>query len=163
MKKFLIILLVLSLIIVFYFPGCVNKTAEKSGHDFKSGQTTSATLVEPIPQTAESVEESQLIVMTITPEEAHRIISGDMDYFLIDVRTEEEYIQGYIETANLIPLQELENRLGEIPKNKQIIVYCRSGARSREASIILINNGFGMVYDMGGIIAWEQTGYPVVE
>ncbi|MBM3699407.1 MAG: rhodanese-like domain-containing protein [Actinobacteria bacterium] len=163
MKKFLILFLILSLITVFFLAGCNNKNAGKNGQDFNNSQAATDEFAESATQAAESIEDKQLIVMSITPEEGYRIISENMDYFLIDVRTEEEYMQGYIETANLIPLQELESRLDEIPKNKQIIIYCRSGNRSREAANILINNGFGMVYDMGGIIDWQQAGFPVVK
>ena len=90
------------------------------------------------------------------------IKSSSNDYFLIDVRTPEEFAEGYIKSANLIPVTEIENRLGEIPKDKQVIVYCRSGNRSRTAAEVLVNNGFDKVYDLGGIIDWINKGFEVM-
>lgn len=58
---------------------------------------------------------------------------------------------------------ELDNRLGELPKDKPIIIYCRSGIRSRNAANILVENGFTQIYDMGGILDWIDKGYPVIE
>lgn len=85
-------------------------------------------------------------------------------YFILDVRTPEEFKEGYIEGAILIPLAELESRLYEIPKDKPIIVYCRSGRRSASAEDILVKNGFREVYNMkGGITAWISNNYPVVK
>ena len=84
------------------------------------------------------------------------------DYLIVDVRTGEEYNEGHLEGALLLPVQELEERLDELPMDKPIIVYCRSGNRSRSAAEILVANGFTMIYDMGGISDWISKGYPVV-
>jgi len=155
MRKHLIIIsLIVFLLASFTFSGCINKALETTSAAETSTQTDN-----------QSVETAQLrtpVVMEITPEEAYRIISEGKDHFLLDVRTEAEYNQGHIEGANLIPVDELEARLNEIPRGKQIIVYCKSGGRSRTAAIILIENGFDMVYDMGGITDWQEKGYPVV-
>jgi rhodanese-related sulfurtransferase len=87
------------------------------------------------------------------------MIMEDEDVFLLDVRTQEEYEEGYIEGATLIPVNDLEARLDEVPKDKKIIIYCRSGARSMTAANILINNGYEEVYNVqGGIIAWDSAG-----
>ena len=80
----------------------------------------------------------------------------------MDVRTEDEYNDGHIKGAILLPVQELEERLDELPVDKPIIVYCRSGNRSRNAAEILVVNGFEAVYDMGGINSWTSKGYPVI-
>lgn len=60
---------------------------------------------------------------------------------------------------------ELDSRLDELPKDKLIIIYCRSGIRSRKAANILVENGFTQIYDMTGegIIEWQSKGYPVIE
>ena len=76
-----------------------------------------------------------------TAEEIYKIINEKKDYYLIDVRTKEEYLQGHIEGANLIPVDEIKNRLNEIPKDKLVIVYCKSGTRSMQAANILASNG----------------------
>ena len=61
-----------------------------------------------------------------------------------------------------IPEQELGEKLKEIPKDRKILVYCRSGRRSAEASGILAENGFTEVYNMkGGITEWMNAGYEV--
>jgi phage shock protein E len=71
---------------------------------------------------------------------------------IIDVRTPEEYAEGRIRNAVNIPLSEIHVRLAEFgPKNKPIIVYCRSGRRSAEAKKMLIDNGFSDVTDGGGL------------
>ncbi|CUU10267.1 Rhodanese-related sulfurtransferase, partial [Candidatus Kryptobacter tengchongensis] len=78
---------------------------------------------------------------------------------LLDVRTKEEFSEEHIKNALNIPVQELEKRLDELKKYKnfEIIVYCRSGARSRRASEILVKNGFKFVYNLsGGIIEWKK-------
>ncbi|MFO7929476.1 MAG: rhodanese-like domain-containing protein [Candidatus Humimicrobiaceae bacterium] len=99
----------------------------------------------------------------ISVEEAEDLIN-DHDIFLLDVRTEEEFSSGHIEEAINIPVGDLDQRLGKIPGNKKIIVYCRSGTRSRRAADILIDNGFKQVYNMeGGIIEWKNKGLSVVE
>jgi len=101
-------------------------------------------------------------VKSITPEEVYDIITNSGDYLIVDVRTEDEFNQGHIEGAMLLPVQELEDRLDELPLEKPLIVYCRSGSRSRTAADILVANGFIMVYDMGGISSWTSRGYPVI-
>ena len=61
-----------------------------------------------------------------------------------------------------IPKQELNEKLKEIPKDRKILVYCRSGQRSAKASRILIENGYSKVYNMqGGIMEWMNAGYEV--
>jgi len=83
-------------------------------------------------------------------------------FLMVDVRTPEEYAEGHIKGAKLIPLAELEQRLAELPKDKQLYVYCRSGRRSVSASEILARAGFSRVENvLGGINAWSAAGYPV--
>ena len=89
-----------------------------------------------------------------------KVDSGE--YFILDVRTRKEYDEGHIAGSVLIPNDVLLNRLDEVPSNKPILVYCRSGSRSAISSQDLINNGFSEVYNMeGGIAAWQNAGYPV--
>lgn len=99
-----------------------------------------------------------------TAEEVYKIINEKKDYYLVDVRTKEEYSQVHLGGAALIPVDEIKNRLTEIPKDKPVIVYCKSGARSMQAANILVSNGFKAVYNMtGGIEEWQKEGYPVVK
>lgn len=73
---------------------------------------------------------------------------------LVDVRTEQEFQSGHIEGAINIPVQVLEQRLSELPKDKEIVVYCRSGQRSARAQKMLKASGFTQVFDMGGMGNW---------
>lgn len=95
----------------------------------------------------------------ISPFQVKEIIEKQKNVIIIDVRTREEFSSGYIKGAINIPVQELEKRLKELEnhKNKSLIVYCRSGNRSRTASEILVKNGFKNVYNLsGGIIEWTK-------
>ncbi|MDQ7011387.1 MAG: rhodanese-like domain-containing protein [Mariprofundaceae bacterium] len=84
-------------------------------------------------------------------------------FLMLDVRTPEEFAEGHIAGARLIPVQELEKRLAEVPKNRQVYVYCRSGVRSARASEMLFRAGFTHIENItGGIQAWQAAGYPVV-
>lgn len=162
MRKFLIISVIIFLLTTFTLLGCINKTLETGEPSLENLEPDVETSTQSDNQPAETTGKKTLLVMSITPEEAYKIISEGKHHFLLDVRTAEEYSLGHIEGANLIPVQELENRLGEIPKGEQIIVYCKSGGGSRTAVSILMENGFGMVYDMGEISDWQNKGYPVV-
>jgi len=85
-------------------------------------------------------------------------------FIMLDVRTAEEYAEGHIKGAVLIPVQVLETRLSEVPKDKQVYVYCHSGVRSARASKMLIKHGFTNIENVvGGIEAWKHAGYPVVK
>jgi rhodanese-related sulfurtransferase len=86
------------------------------------------------------------------------------DVFILDVRTQEEYNTGHIRNSTLIPVQDLSKRLNEVPRDRDILVYCRTGGRSTAASEILANNGFTRIYNMkGGITEWTKAGYEVVK
>lgn len=80
----------------------------------------------------------------------------------IDVRTQDEYDEVRIPGVPLIPLDELEGRLNEVPKDVPVVVQCRSGNRSRQAMDILKNAGYSNAVSMsGGIRDWESAGYDV--
>lgn len=82
----------------------------------------------------------------------------------LDVRTQEEWTKGHIENSTLIPLDELPNRLNELPRDRDIVVVCRSGVRSKEGATILRQAGFDRVSCLtGGLNAWVEAGYPVNE
>lgn len=97
----------------------------------------------------------------LTALEAKDMIDSHLSLVVLDVRTQEEYFSGHIRNAKLIPLAELEGRLGELETTSEILVYCGLGGRSATASQILVDNGFLHVYNMlGGITAWKNAGYP---
>jgi rhodanese-related sulfurtransferase len=92
----------------------------------------------------------------ITAEQAKTIMDTEKDYVIIDARTEEEFAEGHIENAILIPEYEIANRAEkELPDKEQLIlVYCRSGRRSKIASEELVKLGYTNVKEFGGIIDW---------
>jgi rhodanese-related sulfurtransferase len=102
----------------------------------------------------------------ITVETAYSMIDGGSfpDLAILDVRNQSEYDINHLYNAILIPLHELETRIGELAAyiNTEIIIYCGLGGRSEIASGILADNGFTKVYNMlGGITAWIESEYPV--
>lgn len=93
----------------------------------------------------------------ITSEEAKEMIDNNGEIIILDVRTEEEYKEGHIKGAILIPNNQiLENAEEELlDKEATILVYCRSGRRSAQAAADLASLGYTNVYDFGGIIDWK--------
>lgn len=90
-----------------------------------------------------------------------QFIASNTAHFLVDVRTPEEFSSGHIRGAVNIPVESLADRLSEVPSDQPIVVYCRSGNRSAQASQILSENGYTQIYDMGGLNDWVAQGYPV--
>ncbi|MBE6770699.1 MAG: rhodanese-like domain-containing protein [Ruminococcaceae bacterium] len=93
----------------------------------------------------------------ITPEKASALMNKEPDCVVLDVRTEEEFASGHIENAVLIPDYEIESKAKTVltDKNQLILVYCRSGRRSKIAAEKLVNMGYTNVKEFGGIIDWK--------
>ena len=82
--------------------------------------------------------------------------------YLLDVREPDEYAAGHIPGITLIPMGEVAARLAELPRDKEIIVTCRTGNRSGQVADLLREQGFSNVHNMtGGIVAWQEAGYAV--
>ena len=98
----------------------------------------------------------EAVYMNITAEEAKQIMDSQEDYVILDVRTQEEFNQGHIPGAILIPDTEIEGKAEEIltDKDQLILVYCRSGRRSKLASENLVKLGYTNIREFGGIIQW---------
>jgi rhodanese-related sulfurtransferase len=97
---------------------------------------------------------------TISIHEAHDLYQEGV--FLLDVRTQEEWDEFHAPNTTLIPLDQLESRLGELPEDEPIVVVCRSGNRSQAGRDILLNNGYEPATSMeGGLNAWRDAGYPI--
>ena len=92
----------------------------------------------------------------ITSDEAKKMMETQK-VIVVDVRTLEEYTEGHIPNAISVPLETIENEAEAKLKNKDdlILVYCRSGRRSREAALKLIEKGYTNVIDFGGIQDWN--------
>jgi rhodanese-related sulfurtransferase len=86
--------------------------------------------------------------------------------FVLDVRTEREFAEGHLEGATLIPIQVLQKRINEldpVPRDRPVLVYCRSGNRSTVAAKMLLDAGFEQVYNIRrGIREWNSEGLPTV-
>jgi len=93
----------------------------------------------------------------ITSEEAKAIMDTEDNYLLLDVRTQEEFDSGYIPGALLIPHTRVKELAPDLlpDLNQKILVYCRSGSRSKTASKTLMDMGYTNVWDMGGINDWK--------
>ncbi len=98
----------------------------------------------------------------ITPQQTKEIMDNETDYIIIDTRTQEEFGEGHIENAILIPEYEITERAEKemTDKDTLILVYCRSGRRSKIASEELVNLGYTNVKEFSGIIDWP---YEVVK
>ena len=96
----------------------------------------------------------------ITPAQAYA--KYQQGIFFLDVRTQDEWNQFHLQNSILIPLDQLPNRLSELPKDKEIVVVCLSGHRAQSGVAILQQAGFTQVsYLSGGLQAWTSAGYPV--
>ena len=92
----------------------------------------------------------------ITAQEAKEIMDTEQDYIIIDVRTSKEYGEGYIEGAICFPHEDIKAKAHVVlpEKDALILVYCRSGRRSKIASEELVKLGYTNVKEFGGIIDW---------
>ena len=103
-------------------------------------------------------DETTTLPAEISIYEAHELYQEGV--FFLDVRTQEEWVEFHAPNSTLIPLDQLESRIHEVPDDEQIVVVCRSGNRSQAGRDILLENGFEQVTSMaGGLNAWRSSGY----
>ncbi len=105
-------------------------------------------------QAKENGQEAEYV--NITAEEAKQIMDSEDGYMILDVRTQGEYDQGHIPGAILIPDTEIKAKAEEVltDKDQLILVYCRSGRRSKLAEEALAELGYTNIKEFGGIIDW---------
>ena len=98
----------------------------------------------------------EAIYMNITAEEAKRIMDSEEGYIILDVREQDEYDAGHIPGAILIPYTQIEEKANEMLPDKDglLLVYCRSGRRSKIAAEALAELGYTNIMEFGGIIDW---------
>ena len=98
----------------------------------------------------------QAVYENITAQQAKQLMEREEGYVILDVRTEEEYAMGHIPGAILIPDYEIEQKAEHVltDKNQMILVYCRSGRRSKNAAQTLQKLGYTDIREFGGIIDW---------
>lgn len=106
---------------------------------------------------AEQEEPVMISYEQISQEKAKALMESESDYVILDVRTEEEFAEGHIAGAILIPDYEMKEKAESIlpDKNQIILVYCRSGRRSKLAAEELVALGYTNVKEFGGIIDWS--------
>jgi len=87
--------------------------------------------------------------------------SGDAAPFVLDVRTPEEFVSGHVPGAVNIPYDQVAARLAEVPKDKDVVLYCRSGRRAGLAGEVLTSNGYTRLQHLeGDIVAWQEKQRP---
>lgn len=97
---------------------------------------------------------------TISVDEAYTMYQDGV--FVLDVREQVEWDEYHAPGTTLIPLGELASRVNEVPRDRPIVVICRSGNRSQEGRDILLDAGFTEVTSVnGGLNAWRSAGYPI--
>lgn len=96
------------------------------------------------------------VYVNITAEEAKQIMDSEEDYIILDVRTQDEYDQGHIPGAIVISHEEIAEKAEDVltDKDQLILVYCRSGRRSKIAAEALVELGYTNIKEFGGIIDW---------
>ena len=101
----------------------------------------------------------------VSARDVAKMLRKDPSVMLVDVRTPEEYQQGHLKGCKLMNYYDADfrERAKKLPKDKRIVLYCRSGRRSADAMTYLASIGYSRVYNMlGGIIAWQKDRQPVV-
>jgi len=90
-----------------------------------------------------------------------RLAAGD-DVILLDIRTEAEVAQGMLPDSEHLPMHLIPVRMNDLPRDKDVVLYCRSGARSYHACSYMMQQGFANVINLrGGIIGWARGGYEI--
>lgn len=104
----------------------------------------------------ETEKDQGAVYVNITAEEAKQIMDSEEGYIILDVRTQEEYDEGHIPGAIVISHEEIAEKAEGVltDKNQLILVYCRSGRRSKIAAEALVELGYTNIKEFGGIIDW---------
>lgn len=99
-------------------------------------------------------------VRHLDPADAKRRV--DEGAMLLDVRNPDEWEAGHVEGATWIPMNQLVERQGELPPDREIVVICKVGGRSSRVAEALVNAGYDAANIAGGAEAWQQAGFPIV-
>ena len=101
-------------------------------------------------------KKKEAVYMNITAAEAKKIMDTREGYIILDVRTQEEYDEGHIPGAIVISYEQIDERAEEVltDKDQLLLVYCRSGRRSKIAAEALVELGYTNIMEFGGIIDW---------
>ncbi|RKZ70747.1 MAG: sulfurtransferase [Candidatus Parabeggiatoa sp. nov. 1] len=103
-----------------------------------------------------------MLVKNLDSKELQEWLKRETPPLLIDVRTPQEMAQAAIPNGKPLPLNLLPLRIEEVPKDEEVVFYCRTGARSAQACMYLAQQGYDNVYNLyGGIINWARSGLPL--
>jgi rhodanese-related sulfurtransferase len=127
-----------------------------------------AMAADPAPATSASGKATAAPAATVQPMSQETLLQHQAQHpdhlFLLDVRTPQEYAEGHIAGAVNVPYDQLATRLAEVPKDKDVVLYCRSGRRAGIAAEVLAANGYKRLSHLeGDMIAWTEKGRPVVK
>lgn len=100
-------------------------------------------------------------ISTLNAVELNEKLKFGKHPLVLDVRQPEEYQQGHIIGAKLIPLGELRKHMKELPQGREIVCVCASGNRSKAAARVLVKEGFPVSDLKGGMLAWRRAKLPV--
>lgn len=105
----------------------------------------------------DNADKKDITYEQISPAEAKALMDNEENYIILDVRTDEEFSEAHIEGAILIPDYEISEKAESLlpDKNQLILVYCRSGRRSKNAASNLVSLGYTNIKEFGGIIDWN--------
>jgi rhodanese-related sulfurtransferase len=143
----------------FLVAGCNETPKQEAATVEKKAPAAVAAVAPATPaQSVEAAPAAEAPKATITDIDWNKALEmSKAGAMLIDVRTPAEVAEGMAPGAINIPLQEIEQRLSEFPKDKDLLIYCRSGKRSMAASNFLIENGYDKVFNVvGGFLAFPK-------
>ncbi|WP_295385768.1 rhodanese-like domain-containing protein [uncultured Thiodictyon sp.] len=102
------------------------------------------------------------MVNEIDSESLHRRLAAGDDLLLVDIRTPNEVAGGAIPGARMLPMHLLPLQLNDLPQDRDLVLYCHSGARSYHSTAYLKQQGWGRALNLrGGILAWARHGYEI--
>lgn len=105
----------------------------------------------------------EFVVKEIGSIELEKRLSEEDGFYLLDIRSEAEVVHGMLPNSDHLPMHLIPVRMNEFPKDREIVLYCRSGARSYHACMYLMQQGFNNVINLkGGIIDWARNRFEIV-
>jgi phage shock protein E len=112
---------------------------------------------------AAGIVQADTPVITVSQEALlHREQQSDQELLVLDVRSPEEFVSGHVPGAVNVPYDQVAARFAELPKDKDIVLYCRSGRRAQLAADVLAGNGYTRLQHLeGDMAAWTEAGRPV--
>lgn len=156
-------IMILPILVILLLSGCGQKQSEQENQNMNRNHTeaeaspaTQKENPDSSPEQAATEKNTDDTYEHITQEEAKNIMENDGDAIILDVRTQKEYDTGHIKDAVLIPYDQVSEEAEEnLPDKEQtILVYCRSGNRSRQAAETLAELGYTDIREFGGIMTW---------